>query len=129
MSTTDVSTAAELHVERWGAGSPVVLVHGSLAAGAQEWDAQKPLADQGFRLTVLDRRGYGSSPAAPGEDFIVDGADVAVLLGDGAHIVGHSYGGIGRMAMRCVAILPAGSAATSQSSRALGTRSSSPAAP
>ena len=71
-----------------------MLVHGSLATGAQEWDAQRSLADEGFHLTVFDRRGYGRSPAAPGEDFIVDAVDIAALLGDGAHLVGHSYGGL-----------------------------------
>jgi pimeloyl-ACP methyl ester carboxylesterase len=85
----------ELFVDAWGAGTPVVLVHGSLATGAEEWQAQRPLADQGFRLLVLDRRGYGKSPAAQGEDFVRDGQDIADLMGDGAHLVGHSYGGLG----------------------------------
>ena len=51
-----------------GSGTPVVLVHGSLATGADEWQAQRPLAEEGFRLIVADRRGYGRSPAAAGED-------------------------------------------------------------
>ena len=74
-----------------------MLVHGSLATGAEEWEAQRPLADEGFRLLVLDRRGYGQSPAADGEDFLVDADDIADLMGDGAHLVGHSYGGLGVM--------------------------------
>lgn len=86
---------SDLFVESWGAGTPVVLVHGSLATGAEEWQAQRPLADEGFQLFVLDRRGYGRSPAADGEDFVRDGEDVADLMGDGAHLVGHSYGGLG----------------------------------
>jgi pimeloyl-ACP methyl ester carboxylesterase len=73
----------------------VVLVHGSLATGADEWQAQQPLADEGFRLLVLDRRGYGRSPAAPGEDFLRDADDITDLMGNGAHLVGHSYGGLG----------------------------------
>jgi pimeloyl-ACP methyl ester carboxylesterase len=85
----------DLHVETWGAGTPVVLVHGSLATGEDEWQAQRPLAEQGFRLLVLDRRGYGRSPAADGEDYLRDGEDVAELMGDGAHLVGHSYGSLG----------------------------------
>jgi pimeloyl-ACP methyl ester carboxylesterase len=91
------TTSSDLHVEYWGNGTPVVLVHGSLATGAQEWQAQRPLADETFRLVVFDRRGYGRSPAAAGEDFIADAADIAALLGDGAHLVGHSYGGLGAM--------------------------------
>jgi pimeloyl-ACP methyl ester carboxylesterase len=83
-----------LFVETWGDGTPVVLVHGSLATGSEEWPAQRPLADEGFKLLVLDRRGYGRSPAAAGEDFVRDGEDIADLMGNGAHLVGHSYGGL-----------------------------------
>jgi pimeloyl-ACP methyl ester carboxylesterase len=85
----------DLFVDSWGDGTPVVLVHGSLATGAEEWTAQKPLADEGYRLLVLDRRGYGRSPASAGEDFLADAADIADLMGDAAHLVGHSYGGLG----------------------------------
>jgi pimeloyl-ACP methyl ester carboxylesterase len=86
---------SDLFIESWGAGTPVVLVHGSLATGLDEWQAQRPLADDGFRLLVLDRRGYGHSPGALGEDFLRDADDIAELMGDGAHLVGHSYGGLG----------------------------------
>ena len=89
--------STRVHVETWGDGIPVVLVHGSLATGAEEWVAQRPLADEGFRLLVVDRRAYGHSPAADGEDFLADADDIADLLGTGAHLVGHSYGGLGAM--------------------------------
>jgi pimeloyl-ACP methyl ester carboxylesterase len=88
---------SELFTEIWGSGTRVVLVHGSLATGADEWQAQRPLADAGFQLVVFDRRGYGRSPAAPGEDFRRDAEDIAELMADGAHLVGHSYGGLGAM--------------------------------
>lgn len=88
---------SDVFVESWGTGIPVVLVHGSLATGAEEWQAQRPLADQGFRLLVIDRQGYGRSPASHGEDFLRDADDIADLMGDGAHLVGHSYGGVGAM--------------------------------
>jgi pimeloyl-ACP methyl ester carboxylesterase len=88
---------SDLFVETWGRGARVVLVHGSLATGSDEWQAQRPLADEGFELVVFDRRGYGRSPAADGEDFLRDGEDIADLMGAGAHLVGHSYGGLGVM--------------------------------
>jgi pimeloyl-ACP methyl ester carboxylesterase len=94
---TITTPGTDLHVEVWGEGTPVVLVHGSLATGADEWSAQQSLAEQGVRLIVPDRRGYGSSPAATGEDFVVDADDIVSLMGDGAHLVGHSYGGVGVM--------------------------------
>ena len=86
---------SDLFVDSWGTGTPVVLVHGSLATGAGEWQAQRPLADEGFHLLVPDRRGYGRSPVVDGEDFLSDADDIAELMGDGAHLVGHSYGGLG----------------------------------
>ena len=88
---------SNLFLDSWGTGTPVVLVHGSLATGADEWQAQRVLADQGFRLLVLDRRGYGGSPKAHGEDFLRDAEDIVALMGEGAHLVGHSYGGLGAM--------------------------------
>lgn len=85
-----------LAVHAHGAGTRVVLVHGSLATGRDEWEAQRPLAEEGFQLLALDRRGYGQSPAAAGEDFVRDAEDIAELLqGADAHVVGHSYGGLG----------------------------------
>jgi pimeloyl-ACP methyl ester carboxylesterase len=105
----------ERFVEQWGSGVPVILVHGSLAIGAEEWHAQRPLAGEGFQLLVPDRRGYGQSPSAHGEDFLLDAEDIAALLGDGAHLVGHSYGGLGVLfaaarrpeAVRSIALLEA----------------------
>jgi len=88
---------SDLFVETWGDGAPVLLVHGSLAIGTEEWEAQRPLADEGFRLVVFDRRGYGGSAGAAGEDYLRDADDIADLMGDGAHLVGHSYGGLGAL--------------------------------
>ena len=103
IADTARTTASGLYVETWGTGTPVVLVHGSLAIGNDEWEAQRPLAEQGFSLTVFDRRGYGRSAAATGEDFLADADDIIELMGDGAHLVGHSYGGLGVLlaAARC----------------------------
>ena len=88
---------SDLFIDAHGDGEDVVLVHGSLATGSEEWEAQLPLAEEGFRLLVPDRRGYGRSPAAEGEDFLRDAEDIAALMGEGAHLVGHSYGGLAVM--------------------------------
>ncbi len=87
----------EIYLESWGIGEPVLLVHGSLATGAEEGKEQRTLADEGFRLQIIDRRGYGRSAAAEGEDFLQDAADIVDLMGDGVHLVGHSYGGLGAL--------------------------------
>jgi pimeloyl-ACP methyl ester carboxylesterase len=92
-----MDTKGELHIEAWGSGQAVVMVHGSLATAADEWHQQAPLAAEGYRLVAFDRRGYGRSPAAEGEDYLRDADDIAELVGDGAHVVAHSYGGLGAM--------------------------------
>ncbi|NBE92219.1 alpha/beta hydrolase [Nonomuraea sp. KC401] len=81
---------------------PVLFVHGSTSWGddpSYGFAAQAPLAAR-FRLLLMDRRGYGGSPDA-GErfpsDYLADADDIAELLGDGAHLVAHSYGGVGAM--------------------------------
>ena len=86
--------AGDLHVTQWGddGGERVVLVHGSMAAGAETWHDQRSLADA-KRVVVPDRRSYGDSPDGDG-DFERDATDVADLLDAGAHLVGNSYGGV-----------------------------------
>lgn len=43
---------------------------------------------------VMDRRGFGASPDIAHSDYAIDAEDVLDLLGGGAHLVGHSYGGV-----------------------------------
>jgi pimeloyl-ACP methyl ester carboxylesterase len=75
-----------------------VLVHGgaqgSEAGGERHFAAQRPLAERGWQLIVPDRPGHGRSPD-PGrpDDAEADGEWLAELLEDGAHLVGHSFGG------------------------------------
>jgi len=88
-----------MHLTTWGTTGPrVVMVHG----GAQGTDysadrhfaAQERLAERGFQLVLPDRPGHGRS-ASPGrpDDAELDGELVAELLGNSAHLVGHSFGG------------------------------------
>jgi pimeloyl-ACP methyl ester carboxylesterase len=88
-----VLTASGVHVTVWGDGEPAVFVHGSFGWGEETWREQRPLADE-YRLLLVDRRGFGASPADGRVDFERDSSDVAELLGEGAHLVGHSYGGV-----------------------------------
>jgi pimeloyl-ACP methyl ester carboxylesterase len=70
-----------------------VLVHGDGPGAEPTWEAQRELSDR-FCLRLVNRRGFGNSPPVDGEDFEVDAEDVAEVLRDGAHLVGHSYGGV-----------------------------------
>jgi pimeloyl-ACP methyl ester carboxylesterase len=69
-------------------------VHGSVTGPHATWRKQLSLARR-WTLLVVERPGFGATPRA-GErvDFAVDAPLVAGLLGDGAHLVGHSYGGV-----------------------------------
>jgi pimeloyl-ACP methyl ester carboxylesterase len=71
----------------------LVLVHGSVVAGAATWRAQQPLAER-FDLLVLERPGFPPGPPVERVDFEVDAGWVAGLLEPGDHLVGHSYGGV-----------------------------------
>jgi pimeloyl-ACP methyl ester carboxylesterase len=82
---------------------PAVFVHGVLSWGTDDeygFGAQRPLATD-RRLLLMDRRGHGASPNLPPgpyrSDYEVDAEDVVQLLGDGAHLVGHSYGAVAAM--------------------------------
>ncbi|MFC6088506.1 alpha/beta fold hydrolase [Saccharothrix lopnurensis] len=81
---------------------PAVFLHGVLSWGDDEvygFGNQRPLAAC-RRLLLVDRRGYGDSPDLDGphrSDYVVDAEDVIPLLGDGAHLVGHSYGAVAAM--------------------------------
>lgn len=75
-----------------------MLVHGgtqgTAVGGETNFSNQRVLAERGWQLIVPDRPGHGKSPD-PGrpDDAEADGMWVADLLGDGAHLLGHSFGG------------------------------------
>jgi pimeloyl-ACP methyl ester carboxylesterase len=88
----------DLHVVASGdpGADPVVLVHGSFGWGTQTFPAVGPLA-RTHRLLVVDRRGFGESPAVQGATgWPLDTDDLVALLAEvgPAHLVGHSYGGV-----------------------------------
>ena len=84
-------------VIREGEGPEVLLVHGG-ASPETTWGALAPLR-AGWTLARVYRRGYPPSPPPPEgrQDFEVDAADVASLLGARPHIVAHSYGVLGTL--------------------------------
>jgi pimeloyl-ACP methyl ester carboxylesterase len=84
---------AAVYVETVGRGPRVVLVHGSVGNGWSTWSAQRPLAER-FTLVIPDRPGSPPNPPVDHVDFEEQAPLVADLLGDEAHLVGHSYGGV-----------------------------------
>jgi pimeloyl-ACP methyl ester carboxylesterase len=61
--------------------------------GRATWREQLALAER-WTLLLVDRPGFGGAPLGGRVDFEVDAPLVAGVLGKGAHLVGHSYGGV-----------------------------------
>ena len=78
-----------------GCGEPIVFVHGDSLFGnpVEHWLNQLDLADE-YQLIMPARYGYYLSPLPMHETFDVYAQAIADLLGEGAHLVGHSYGGV-----------------------------------
>jgi pimeloyl-ACP methyl ester carboxylesterase len=104
MSETPALSAADLEVTRLGAGPRVVFVHGSVVGPNRTWRHQLELAER-WTLIMPHRPGFGSSPPLERGDFESEAPLIAELLGDGAHLVGHSYGAI--IALYAAALAPA----------------------
>ncbi|MBA2933514.1 alpha/beta hydrolase [Sphingomonas sp. CGMCC 1.13654] len=87
-----------VHVTPWGDSGPsVLLVHGGvqggIGGGPVNYEGQKPLAERDWRLRLIDRPGFGESPSRGADDMEADSILIAELLGNGSHLIGHSFGG------------------------------------
>jgi pimeloyl-ACP methyl ester carboxylesterase len=71
----------------------VVLIHGSVG-NAQAWAPALPALEQRFEVVAPNRGGYPPGPLLERIDFERQAEELAPLLGEGAHLVGHSYGGV-----------------------------------
>jgi pimeloyl-ACP methyl ester carboxylesterase len=71
----------------------VVLIHGSGGNAASAWASLRPLAAR-FTFVAPTRGGYPPNPPLDRIDFKQQAAELAPLLDEGAHLVGHSYGGV-----------------------------------
>jgi pimeloyl-ACP methyl ester carboxylesterase len=78
----------------------LLLVHGSVVNAELTWSAQKPLADR-FEIVAPNRRGFPPGPDVDRVDFEGEAVWLEPFLEPGAHLVGHSYGGL-------IALLAAG---------------------
>jgi pimeloyl-ACP methyl ester carboxylesterase len=67
------------------------------------WRHQLVLSER-WALQLPNRPGFGASPPLPRGDFEVEAPLFAELLGDGAHLVGHSYGAV--IALYAAALRP-----------------------
>jgi pimeloyl-ACP methyl ester carboxylesterase len=87
---------------RRGQGPEVVFLHGLALDGRMWSDVVDDLVAAGYSTCVTDLRGHGRSPVID-EDVTLEALtdDVAPLIGEGAHVIGFSMGGM--IAMRLAA--------------------------
>jgi pimeloyl-ACP methyl ester carboxylesterase len=103
MRASGVLSAGDLEITRVGSGPPVLFVHGSVVGADRTWRQQLALAEHWF-LCLPNRPGFGASPPLPRGDFESEAPLFAELLGEGAHLVGHSYGAV--IALYAAALRP-----------------------
>jgi len=87
-----------VHVTTWGATGPEVLiihggVQGGLGGGPSTFAKQEALAGMGWLVNVVDRPGFGQSQTRGVDDMQADAVWIADMLGSGANLIGHSWGG------------------------------------
>ena len=70
-----------------------MLIHGSVG-NAEAWAPVRPLLERRFEVIAPTRGGYPPGPLLQRIDFERQAEELAPLLEDGAHLVGHSYGGV-----------------------------------
>ena len=80
-----------------------MLVHGSVMGGRPTWSGQRALGDE-FELEIVERPGFPPNPPVERVDFDEHARLVAERIGGGAHLVGHSYGGV--IALLAAAAVP-----------------------
>ncbi len=85
------------------APSRIVFVHGSVMGGRPTWTGQRPLASA-FELEIVERPGFPPNPPVSHVDFDEHARLIAGAIGDGDHLVGHSYGGV--IALLAAALAP-----------------------
>jgi pimeloyl-ACP methyl ester carboxylesterase len=98
MPYLELEDETELYFNDWGAGTPVVLIHG-WPLSSDMWEHQAAfLVAAGYRVITYDRRGFGkSSRPYEGHDYDSLAADLAQLIDEldlvDAVLVGFSMGG------------------------------------
>ena len=76
----------DLHFSEIGQGEPIMFIHGGFDPAEETFGEQKELADQ-YRVVLVDRRGYGESPASDRLDFDAHAEHTMRVVGEGAHLV------------------------------------------
>ena len=97
----------QLHFRSYGAGSPLVILHG-LFGSLENWHTISARLGAHFQMFALDLRNHGQSPHSTAMDYTVMADDLREFLEQHdlkrADILGHSMGG--KVAMEFAALYP-----------------------
>jgi pimeloyl-ACP methyl ester carboxylesterase len=98
MAYITTSDQTRLYVKDWGAGRPVILLHGWPLSSDSWDDGAVAIANAGYRAIAYDRRGFGRSDQPwGGYDYDTLADDLAAVISEtgatDATIVGFSMGG------------------------------------
>ena len=95
-SIVEVLMSVELSFSEWGAGPPVVILHG-LFGSKRNWSSIARQLASAFHLYAVDLRNHGASPWDKQHDYPAMASDVARLIeqkvGPPVTLIGHSMGG------------------------------------
>ncbi|NIJ09495.1 pimeloyl-ACP methyl ester carboxylesterase [Sphingomonas vulcanisoli] len=84
-------------IEVGTSGPSAIFIHGGvqggLGGGPGTFDRQRVLAEKGWRLRLIERPGFGQSPSRGVDDMEAEAEWIAEMLGEGSHLIGHSWGG------------------------------------
>jgi pimeloyl-ACP methyl ester carboxylesterase len=96
METVASADGTRIALWREGSGPPLLLVHGGICDHFA-WYPAVPMLARRFTVYTFDRRGRGASGDTPPYAVEREREDVAAILGaigEPAHLLGHSAGGI-----------------------------------
>jgi len=96
METIHSKDGTPIAYQRSGAGSPLVLVHGTGGAHSR-WTPILPALEKRFSVFAVDRRGRGESGDADIYAHAREFEDIAAVvnsLGESVYLLGHSFGAI-----------------------------------
>lgn len=87
----------DLFFKRYGAGEPLLILHGLLGASGNWHTLSQRVFGESFEVYALDQRNHGRSPHSEGFDYPTLADDVFAFMRQhglaSAHLLGHSMGG------------------------------------
>jgi pimeloyl-ACP methyl ester carboxylesterase len=92
------SASLPIHITVWGNKGPAVWlvpggVQGGIGGGPATFAGQRPLANRGWQIHLIDRPGFGQSPSRGPDDMNADARLIAARLDQNSRLIGHSFGG------------------------------------